>query len=122
MKEVPQRPKTPCKHPGCPNLAPYGEMYCAEHARLHSSDRKNASRRGYGWRWQKASRLFLKAHPFCVRCKEKGRLVKATVVDHIIPHRGDPDLFWDDKNWQPLCKNCHDHKTMTEDRNVEYRY
>ncbi|WP_216436696.1 HNH endonuclease [Anaeroglobus geminatus] len=26
------------------------------------------------------------------------------------------------KNWQPLCKSCHDHKTMTEDRNVKYKY
>lgn len=39
----------------------------------------------------------MKRHPWCVRCKEKGRLVPATVVDHIKPHRGDPDLFWDEK-------------------------
>ena len=32
-------------------------------------------------------------------------------VDHIIPHRGDPELFWDRSNWQALCKNCHDRKT-----------
>jgi 5-methylcytosine-specific restriction endonuclease McrA len=30
------------------------------------------------------------------------------VVDHIIPHKGDKALFWDEKNWQPLCKYCHD--------------
>lgn len=78
--------------------------------------------RGYGREWQKARKFFLKRHPWCIRCKEKGRLVPATVVDHIKPHRGDPDLFWDEKNWQPLCKSCHDHKTMTEDRDIEYRY
>ena len=50
------------------------------------------------------------------------RLVPATVVDHIKPHRGDAKLFWDETNWQPLCKSCHDHKTMTEDRNIEYKY
>lgn len=32
----------------------------------------------------------------------------ATVVDHIVPHGGDLKLFWDVKNWQPLCKKCHD--------------
>ena len=53
---------------------------------------------------------------------EQGRLVKATVVDHIIPHRGDAKLFWDEGNWQSLCKNCHDHKTMTEDRYQEFHY
>ena len=38
----------------------------------------------------------------------------ATVVDHIIPHKGDMDIFWDEDNWQPLCKRCHDQKTATE--------
>jgi 5-methylcytosine-specific restriction protein A len=53
---------------------------------------------------------------------EQGRLVKATVVDHIVPHRGDVKLFWDENNWQSLCKSCHDHKTMTEDRYQEFHY
>ena len=42
---------------------------------------------------------------------KEGKLTPATVVDHIVPHRGDPRLFWDEKNWQPLCKECHDRKT-----------
>ena len=45
-----------------------------------------------------------------------------TVVDHIVPHRGDQQLFWNQSNWQALCKPCHDHKTMTEDRWQEYKY
>lgn len=28
-----------------------------------------------------------------------------------ITHRGDPILFWDRNNWQPLCRDCYDHKT-----------
>lgn len=40
----------------------------------------------------------------------------ATVVDHIIPHRGDPELFWAVWNWQPLTKRAHDRKTAKEDR------
>lgn len=51
-----------------------------------------------------------------------GKTGKATVVDHIVPHRGDDRLFWDEENWQALCKNCHDSKTMTEDRYQEYKY
>jgi len=57
-----------------------------------------------------------------VKCQEQGRYRKATVVDHIIPHRGDEKLFWDRDNWQALCKRCHDQKTWTEDKNPEYRY
>ena len=41
------------------------------------------------------------------------KLTPATVVGHIIPHRGNQKLFWDEKNWQPLCKDCHDRKTGT---------
>jgi len=50
-----------------------------------------------------------------VHCQQRGKLTPATVVDHITPHRGDWDLFWDSSNWQPLCKPDHDHKTATED-------
>ncbi|WP_324290694.1 AAA family ATPase [Ancylobacter sp. SL191] len=31
----------------------------------------------------------------------------ATVVDHIIPHRGDSKLFWSRSNWQALCVTHH---------------
>ena len=110
----------PCKHPGCPKLT--AGMYCEDHAKLHASDRASASVRGYDGRWKKARIRFLKAHPLCVECQKQGRLVKATVVDHIVPHRGDAKLFWDEANWQSLCKSCHDHKTMTEDRYQEFRY
>ena len=32
----------------------------------------------------------------------------ATVVDHIIPHKGDRDLFFDPDNLQSLDAPCHD--------------
>ncbi len=62
------------------------------------------------------------ANPFCVKCFDQGKMVEATVVDHIVPHRGEHELFWDQSNWQPLCKTCHDKKTMREDRYKEYKY
>lgn len=40
-------------------------------------------------------------------CKRRGEVAAATVVDHIIPHRGDMDLFWDVGNWQGLCETDH---------------
>jgi 5-methylcytosine-specific restriction protein A len=34
------------------------------------------------------------------------------VVDHVIPHKGDRALFWDEaNNWQALCARCHALKT-----------
>lgn len=31
----------------------------------------------------------------------------ASVVDHIKPHRGNQDLFWDKSNHAALCRHCH---------------
>lgn len=73
--------------------------------------RGGADARGYDSRWRKARKLFLERNPLCVECRKEGRLTPATVVDHVIPHRGDQKLFWDEGNWQPLCKEHHDRKT-----------
>lgn len=73
--------------------------------------RPTAAQRGYDYRWQVASKLFLADHPLCIECKGCGLVVGATCVDHITPHRGDQVLFWDVSNWQPLCTTCHCRKT-----------
>ena len=49
-------------------------------------------------------------HPVCQQC---GRAA-STDLDHIMPHRGDVNLFWDPDNMQALCKQCHDAKTANE--------
>ena len=112
---MPYRPKTPCHHPGCPELVEAGRLYCEKHLPLHPEVTRPAAKRGYNRRWQKARKSYLEAHPLCVQCAKQGKYVRATVVDHIIPHRGDQKLFWDQNNWQSLCKSCHDKKTLTED-------
>jgi 5-methylcytosine-specific restriction protein A len=58
---------------------------------------------------------YLKQHPLCVKCLEEGKITIATVVDHIIPHKGDMVLFWQVENHQALCKRCHAIKTAKED-------
>lgn len=82
------------------------------------ADRRRAGRheRGYTNAWARASAAFLDRHPLCRHCLAHGVRRAAVVTDHVVPHRGDPALFWDEANWQPLCKPHHDHKTATEDR------
>ena len=108
---MPKAPKRPCRHSGCPNLCDKG-VYCLQHMEF-SSDRMRggADERGYNAEWRRARKAFLQKHPLCAECGKAGELIPATVVDHIIPHRGDQKLFWDENNWQPLCKDCHDRKT-----------
>ncbi len=69
---------------------------------------KTSTQRGYGYRWQQAREHYLRDHPLCVFCDRKGMTTAASVVDHIVAHRGDQELFWDQSNWQSLCKPCHD--------------
>lgn len=67
-----------------------------------------AAKRPYNQAWKRARLTYLARHPTCVMCVRLGRVRASTVVDHIIPHRGDSGLFWDSSNWQALCKTCHD--------------
>ena len=82
----------------------------AERKARFDKNRPNSSQRGYTSAWEKARAAFLARHPYC-RC---GAL--ATVVDHIKPHRGDRELFWDKSNWQPLCTPCHSGAKQREER------
>lgn len=100
-----------------PSRAPKHRPYTAKAVEHVPGDsvRLTTAQRGYGSRWQKARETFLNRFPLCRECNRSGRIRLARIVDHVIPHRGDQELFWDTSNWQPLCKTCHDRKTASED-------
>lgn len=77
--------------------------------------RASAGARGYGPEWYAARSDYLRKHRFCAFHLEMGLHVRATVVDHVTPHRGDKVLFWNQDNWQPLCTSCHNSKTASMD-------
>ena len=66
------------------------------------------------WRFRRLA--FLECHPLCERCSKDGKVTAATVVNHRKPHKGDAALFFDEANWQPLCKPCHDGPTQQFER------
>ena len=105
-----------CPAPGCRVLVHCGrcEAHERERRQQHDHGRGTAHQRGYTARWARASKSFLLEHPLCVLCSAAGRLTGATLTDHRIPHRGDMTLFWDRRNWQALCNDCHNRKP--EDR------
>lgn len=82
------------------------------------SEKKSASARGYGYRWKKYREDFLFRKPLCVFCSKNNLVTAATVVDHIVPHNGDQNLFWDTKNHQPLCKHCHDSVKQKQEKST----
>ena len=66
-------------------------------------------------RWKKARSNFLAVNKICNFCGGK-----SNVVDHITPHKGNWSLFCNQRNWQPLCKLCHDSaKKKMENRGLK---
>jgi 5-methylcytosine-specific restriction protein A len=111
---MPTAPPLPCPVPGCPSSRP-----CAAHDAARARARRELRPVWDGWyrlaRWTNKTwglrARVLRASPLCVVCRASGRVVPATQVDHIVPHRGDPALFWAFENLQALCDPCHSAKT-----------
>ena len=76
----------------------------------------------YGRRWQGLREAILAESPLCYLCLETlNQPVAATVVDHVVRHQGDPELFWDVDNLIPLCKNCHDSTAQILEKSGKFR-
>lgn len=69
--------------------------------------------------WQAIRKEQLENEPYCKFCSEEGKTVIATIVDHVVPHKGDPHLFFYGKK-QSLCKPHHD-KSKQEIEHKGYR-
>ena len=115
------RPKSICCYAGCHKTIDK-PAYCDAHQRimdLKEKNRKNNHRseftKFYNWEWRKFRDRYVKEHPLCIHCLAKEILTPTQEVDHIRPHQGSKDLFWDESNLQPLCKSCHSSKTVKED-------
>lgn len=118
-----------CSFPCCSNYRVDGSSYCEKHDYLRIENLKKReeylSNRKVDYskyvknnehlyntsRWRTERKRFLKLYPFCAVCCEP-----ADSVDHIIPPRGNEELFWDKNNWQPLCMYHHNIKTREENK------
>ena len=110
---MPLSPKTPCSK--CGTLK-RGRCPKCEKERLKRLPRRHDYQDLYNTTaWRRARLAFLAENPYCVECEKQGRDRLAEHVDHIVPHKGDLDLFWDQENWQPLCRRCSNRKTAIED-------
>lgn len=110
-----------CDEPGCGALVMRAR--CQVHARDVEHARGKTAARGYGNRWTRRAALFRSQHPLCgmrpgglapvmSKCHDEQRVTLGAHVDHVIPHRGNDALFWDELgNWQTLCAACHTRKS-----------
>lgn len=105
---MPQKPKRPCRYPGCSRLT--DGLYCVEHQRQSTHhynhfQREPETNKRYGRSWKRIRDRYIKAHPLCEECKKADRLTPAEEVHHILPlSRGGTNDF---SNLMALCKSCH---------------
>ena len=78
--------------------------------------RASAAARGYDPRWRRYRDVYLSRNPWCRRCAGRGVDTRATVVNHIRPHKGSTRLFWLRSNHEPLCATCHNGPTQSYER------
>lgn len=68
-------------------------------------------------RWQRLRTSVLNRDAYtCRKCGGIECDTSRLVADHILPHRGDEVLFWDDQNLQVLCVTCHSSLKQAEER------
>lgn len=93
-----------------------------EERRQQQRDFDAQRREAKPWRdWYKLKIWFriryrqLTDQPLCERCLAAGKVVKATVVNHKTPHKGDWQLFISGP-FESSCKPCHDGEIQREER------
>ena len=99
-----------CTVPGCSVLTTRTRcpthMVDVEHARSNWGTRT--------WyrtpRWKALRARVLREQAYqCARCHVVGDPLD---IDHLLPHKGNVDLFWLRENLHALCKRCHSRKTQ----------
>lgn len=114
---MPIKPQTLCSD--CSELAQH-EGKCLFHWQAYQErkkqQRKNKESNKWYYRksWKTIRLNYLQQNPFCEECLKEGNHVQAIEVDHVHPHQGNPELFYDQNNLQSLCKSCHSRKTIIE--------
>lgn len=101
---MPRKPKHPCHHPGCPRLTE--SRYCEEHTREYERYGRNPeTKKRYGRAWKRIRDSYVKTHPFCELCYQKGILVETEEVHHkvLLSEGGTHDRG----NLIALCSSCH---------------
>jgi 5-methylcytosine-specific restriction protein A len=111
---MPTGPLRECHFPLCGGYA-RTNGYCLAHQQMHQQRAQAAPAPGVtlsrsSARFRKARRYYLLHHPVCAICRQ----AFANILDHVVPHRGIPRLYWDQSNWQGLCVHCHAVKTSKE--------
>jgi 5-methylcytosine-specific restriction protein A len=105
-------PLKPCTYPGCNKLVKSGrcESHRKQADRKYEKDRESDPWRGWihSARYRQAIAIYKADYPLCKRCLDAGRVTPVYIVHHIVEHKGDWDMFWDQSNWESICNKHHE--------------
>ena len=105
-----------CSEAGCNNLIDSNSVYCKKHIKEKIKPFENAIRANellYNTsKWRQLRKEILKENNWCIKCGIDINLE----VHHIIPPRGNEELFFDKGNLTVYCKQCHRIETNREIR------
>jgi len=117
-----KKPFKPCRKMGCSQLT--RESYCESHQnltkeikRIYDSEQRDPKHKTFynSEVWKKVRRLALvRDNHCCVKCREEGKVVRASHVDHIQELQDSWELRAEITNLQALCVPCHNKKTADE--------
>jgi 5-methylcytosine-specific restriction protein A len=85
---------------------------------------RNKARAWYGTkRWADLKRsVFVRDNYTCQRtgelCSGRYPAPNSPVANHKVPHRGDPTLFWDERNIETVTKAVHDKLIQAEEQAI----
>lgn len=117
-----------CKYPGCPATIDH-PGYCTKHQKVRADKEQERHRATierlnsldhpgkelyYTAEWRKLRARIIAEHPYCTDCGGSDYLQ----VDHIVPHRGDPLVFFDPAVLVVRCEECHKRIGMERLRNA----
>lgn len=74
---------------------------CVRCQRLKDKQRPTPTQRGYNYAWQKLSKEFRTAYPYCFKCGS----IKNLTTDHIVSKKNGGQDVW--SNLQTLCRVCN---------------
>lgn len=112
---MPLAPPRLCSKLGCPGRVQGGVCsVCGPKRRTPPSQGGwRSDPRYHTARWQARAKDQLTREPLCAHCLRDGLVMAARVADHVVPHKGNDEAFWNGE-LQSLCTSHHGTKSAGE--------
>lgn len=123
-------PSTPtytlCHELGCKNPRSKFNRFCIEHggrdiqtySANKTAERKQFNKKYNTRQWEALRQRQLSKYPLCAGCQAEGRIIPASVVDHIFPWSQISEQAFYINRFQSLCATHHATKTQLEKHGI----